>query len=291
MFHIMKHKTITWYTVAHCVIAVTETENASGVHADALQEEDPMDGTIVDLYREIERRSTLVDLSPVIQPDMPQMSVHPDLSINHESRSHEMHGYYLQSLLISEHHGAHVDAPAHALSDRPEQTIENQPLDRLMGPFKKFDLGRLDPQPGQLISRSELEAEAERAGFELEPGDIALVDFGWSRYYLPDESDWSKRQWWADNNAGLAEDACAWLSSCGIRAIGSDTVACDLAIMEGEILSQYGHLTYFLPEGILIMEGLTRLDELPATGLFVALPLKIRNGSGSPLRPVAFVEG
>jgi kynurenine formamidase len=249
-----------------------------------------MSRSLFELYEELVEKSEVVDLAPVLRPNMPQMSVHPDIAIIHDARSHDKHGYYLQSLVVSEHHGAHVDAPIHAHGSMVDSTVENIGLGHLVGPYKKFDLGRLAPQPGQLITRAELEVEQERSGIDLQAGDIVLVDFGWSKYYRPDEPDWQKRQWWADNNAGLAEDACEYLASCEIKAIGSDTVACDIAVVNGEIVSDHGHRTYFLPNEILIVEGLTRLEQIPAEGIFAALPLAILNGSGSPLRPVAIFE-
>jgi kynurenine formamidase len=52
----------------------------------------------------------------------------------------------------------------------------------------------------------------------------------------------------------------------------------------------YGHVSAFLPRGILIVEGLTGLARVPATGLFLALPLKIAEGTGSPVRVVLLTE-
>jgi hypothetical protein len=51
----------------------------------------------------------------------------------------------------------------------------------------------------------------------------------------------------------------------------------------------FGHLEYFLPNDIYILENLESLGGLPPVVFFAALPLKIANGTGSPLRPVAFV--
>ena len=45
-----------------------------------------------------------------------------------------------------------------------------------------------------------------------------------------------------------------------------------------------GHSSWFLPRGILIVEGLRGLANVAATGLIVAIPLKIKGGTGSPLR-------
>jgi kynurenine formamidase len=246
--------------------------------------------SILELFGELRGRTRMVDLAPRLQSNMPRMSVHPDITVIHDARNHEQHGYYAQSLLMSEHHGAHVDAPIHVHKEMTDATIEDVPLDQLMGPYKKYDLGRFDPQPGQLITRAQLQEEEERAGFGVNEGDIVLVDFGWSRFYLPDEPDWDKRRYWADYNAGLDEDACDYLAGKGIKAICSDTVACDIAIVAGEIQSDFGHKVYFLPDNILICEAFANLAAIPPTGLFLALPLKIDQGSGSPLRPVAMFE-
>ena len=45
-----------------------------------------------------------------------------------------------------------------------------------------------------------------------------------------------------------------------------------------------------LEKQVLIIENLCNLDQLPDFFLFLALPLKIREGSGSPIRAVALVE-
>ena len=56
------------------------------------------------------------------------------------------------------------------------------------------------------------------------------------------------------------------------------------------MLGAHGHASAFLPRGILIVEGLMGLSHVPATGLFLALPLKIAGGTGSPLRVVLLSE-
>ena len=55
---------------------------------------------------------------------------------------------------------------------------------------------------------------------------------------------------------------------------------------DAEPTAAFGHLEYFLPKDIYILEN---LGGLPPVVYFAALPLKIDNGTGSPLRPVAFV--
>jgi arylformamidase len=75
-----------------------------------------------------------------------------------------------------------------------------------------------------------------------------------------------------------------------VRVVASDTATADTAMVDGKITSDLGHTTYFLPNGILLVESLIGLAAAPPTGLFLALPLKIHGGSGSPIRAVLVVE-
>jgi kynurenine formamidase len=53
----------------------------------------------------------------------------------------------------------------------------------------------------------------------------------------------------------------------------------------------YAHKRYFLPNGLPLIESLASLETLPPRCFFIALPLKIKGGSGSPIRPIAIVPG
>jgi arylformamidase len=235
-------------------------------------------------------RATYYDVSPPIEAGMPCFRTHPPLSLDAQARNHAEHGYFAQTLSLSEHTGAHVDAPAHILADRMDETIDRVPAQALIAPYKKYDLSDLDLAPGRLVTDEELRAAEERDGFALERGDVAIVQYGWDRYYKPQSADENERMWWIDNSPGLAADACEYLVDAGVRAVASDTGTADTAMVDGSITSDVGHTTYFLPNGILLVESLVGLAAAPAQGMFLALPLKINGGSGSPIRAVLVVE-
>ena len=65
-------------------------------------------------------------------------------------------------------------------------------------------------------------------------------------------------------------------------------MAADIALRDGKkVQKSYGHDNYFLPRGIYIIECLANLNRLPVRSFFMALPLKIDKGSGSPVRAIA----
>jgi kynurenine formamidase len=130
------------------------------------------------------------------------------------------------------------------------------------------------------LTPADLEAAA---GTEIRPGDIVLIRTGWAQYF---EDPWKFIARVHGPGPGLA--AAQWLSARGIFAAGSDTVAFEKVPDP----SMPVHVHLLVEKGIHIIECLN-LEELAAAGvhefLFIALPLKIRGGTASPIRPVAVV--
>jgi kynurenine formamidase len=221
------------------------------------------------------------DASPTIGPDLPVWFMYEPAEVT-PLFGHAEHGAAANRVTLSEHTGTHIDAPFHF--DAHGKTIDQlAPETLLLRPYKKYDLTALDLQPGDLVSARTLEDVSDAAGFTLERGDVAIIECGWDRY-LPGGSAAREPTWWGRNQPGLAEDACEALVEAGVVCVASDTPACDVAARDGEIISGHGHVAAFLPNGILIVEGLHGLEHVPSTGLFVAVPLKIEGGTGSPVR-------
>jgi kynurenine formamidase len=228
------------------------------------------------------------DASPVIEPGMPMFVAFDGPEIT-PTLSHDEIGVAANRIAMSEHTGTHVDAPFHF--DRDGATIDQLPPDALfLRPYKKFDLTGEDPQAGEMLGAAALERAAARGGFELAAGDVAIVEMGWDRHW-PEQPGDHTRGFWGLNMPGLDESACALLVEAGVAAVASDTAACDNALRGGEILSAPGHTHWFLPRGIPIVEGLHGLAAVAPTGLFVALPLKIAGGTGSPVRVLLLDRG
>ncbi len=226
---------------------------------------------------------TCVDLSPTLENDIPRWPTHPPLVIN-QTCTHEHDGVYIQTVFMPEHIGAHVDAPAHLVPKMQEVTIEKFPSDCLFGRAVLYNIKDYDPQPGQRITAEEILQLEEKMGYKAEEGDIVLLNFGWDKYWTTGK-DW---KYYAKNQPGFAEDAAKLFADRKVAVVASDTVASDTPVVDGEEHFSYGHHVHWLPNKILIIEGLANLDNIPFESYFIATPLKIKNGSGSPIRPMAF---
>ena len=232
------------------------------------------------------KKLKVYDISLTLDTNMPNWAGHPSMGIVRDARNFEQNGYFAQTLIMCEHTGSHVDAPSHAVKSMTEATIDVYPADMLLAPYKKYDLISHDLKAGEALDLDEIRGVEKKDGFHLDPGDIVLLQFGWDKYYKAVSKDMKERNWWAENSPGLTEESCKYFADSKIRAIGSDSLGCDSPLKDGiEIGKGVGHDKYFLPNNIFIMESLGRMRDAPATGIFIAIPLKIKGGSGSPIRP------
>src|SRR5208282_975769 len=204
-----------------------------------------------------------IDASPLFETNMPGWPTHPTMSIVEDARNFRQNGYFAQTLVMSEHTGSHVDAPAHLIRTMPEATIDRYPVDALIGLSKKYDLTRYKFKAGEQVPLKTIKETEKRAGFRLERNDIIILQFGWEKYYQVNSANPTKREWWGKNMPGLS------------------AAVCDECVIDGQLKHNFGHMKYFLPNHIFIIEGLRNLEKTPTIGIFIALPLKIKGGSGS----------
>jgi arylformamidase len=224
------------------------------------------------------------DISPLFETNMPGYTLDPPFGIIPDAKNIAQNHYFTQILVVSEHNGSHVDAPIHI--HRGADSIDKFPCTTLIGPYKKYDLIGFNPEAGENITLEQIKEAEAASGLTPEAGDIILLQFGWDKYYLPESTVLFQKDWYAANVPGITEEAMRYFVDRKIRAIGSDAPSTDAAYAESKIGKMPGREKYFLPNRILPMSGFVGMDKAPAAGLFVAVPLKIKNGSGSPIRPI-----
>jgi kynurenine formamidase len=140
----------------------------------------------------------------------------------------------------------------------------------------------LDVLPADFeITPAHLDTAVRVAGVEIRAGDIVLLRTGWAQYFR-DPGRFIAQV----NGPGPGVHGARWLSSRGIFAAGSDTVAFEKV----PDVTMPVHVHLLVENGIHIIECLN-LEELASAGmkefLFIALPLKLEGATGSPVRPIA----
>ena len=201
-------------------------------------------------------------------------------------------GYYYaaNNFSAAEHGGTHLDAPVHFAEGK--WTSDQIPLTRLVGDAVVVDVqSGADSSADYRVDRSVLD-EWERQHGAISAGAIVLLRTGWSRRW-PDRAKYlgTTRTGAAAvaelHFPGVDSAAANWLVERRVGAVGIDTPSIDY----GRTNTYPAHQVLFAAN-IPAFENVANLDGLPARGSYVvALPMKIKNGSGGPLRIVALVPG
>jgi len=223
----------------------------------------------------------LIDLSQEIYQGMPVFPPHQKTMIfpnmSHEESERQMgFAFATNNLLISEHGPTHSDAVYEY--DPNGKTIDEMPLEYFYGPAICLDVSGVSPD--EYIQVSHLRNALDRSGLHIERGDIVLLYTGhYDRAYGTDE--------WLTRHAGLDLEAAEWLAEQGVVNIGVDAPSID----KPDDKRFSGHLIcrkYALTN----TENLCSLDQVAGRRfLYFGLPLKIRRGTGSPVRAVAVLPG
>lgn len=204
----------------------------------------------------------IVDLTRPIDGDLPGVSIRP-------AKRLEADGWNATTLEMYSHSGTHLDAPCHFLPDGAK--LDQQDLTVCCGPARVIDL--TPTEPSELLTVERFQAAAG----EVRSGERLLLRTDWHRRY-PDES---YRHALPRIGAELAE----WLVERGVALLGVEPPSvADVNNLE-EVTAV--HRTLF-EGGVLIVEGLCNLDALKSDRVdFIALPLRIVDGDGSPVRAIA----
>ena len=237
----------------------------------------PLAGTIVDLSHEYSDQAIFWPTAEGFRLEKVADGVTPQ-------------GYYYaaNTFATAEHGGTHLDAPVHFAQGR--WSVEQIPLEQLIGDAAVVDVSaRSAEQPDYQVSAADLTAW-EQAHGSLN-GTIVLIRTDYSERW-PDAAGYLGTAERGEGAVaklhfpGLHPDAARWLvDNRKIKAVGIDTASID-----------YGQSTLFETHRVLYernipgLENLANLDRLPAKGArLVALPMKIKGGSGAPLRAVAII--
>jgi kynurenine formamidase len=227
----------------------------------------------------------IIDLSQEIFAGMPVFPDLPEVKISMHLSHEQWDGIEdsdvvtpaVNLLEFGEHTGTHVDALNHMARQYREQSIDTMPLTMFYTEGICLDLS--DKGFRELIEVADLEHALSAAAGEIKPGDTVLL-----------YTDHYRRAYRTENwhhGPGVSVAAARWLGQQKIAAFGVETMAPGvLKVSNRDVHRVCGEL------GFTHYENLINLHLLVGRGRFrfVGLPLRIRGGTGSPVRAVAVFE-
>jgi len=224
----------------------------------------------------------IIDLSQEIFSGMPVFPGLPEVKISIHQSHEELDGVKnsevvspaVNLLELGEHTGTHVDAINHMARQYRGQSIDTMPLSMFYTEGICLDLsakGLLE-----LIEIEDLERARQSAGLEIQAGDTVLL-------YTDHYRRTFGTEYW-HRGPGVSSEAARWLGEQKIAAFGVEPASPGVrGVSNKEVHQICGEL------GFTHYENMINLYQLIGRGRFrfIGLPLKIRGGTGSPVRAIA----
>jgi kynurenine formamidase len=198
-------------------------------------------------------------------------------------------GYWYASgnFCMSEHGGTHIDAPIHFAKN--QHALDEIPLYRLVGPAVVVDVRQAVAKDRDYrLTVDDLKSWESRYG-RIPTGAIVVMHSGWGRYW-PDKVQYLGSTTPNDPESlhfpAFSSEAAEFLvTERKIDGVGIDTASIDHGPSKNFPVHQILNKA-----NVYALENVANLDRLPATAAtIIALPMKIKGGTGGPVRIIALL--
>lgn len=238
-----------------------------------------------------------VDLTETLRPDYPIIQLPEEFAQASPFKSETISRYdengpawYWNNFTLSEHTGTHFDAPIHWITgkDLPNNSVDTMPIEHFIAPVNVIDCSsQVMNDKGFLLTRPHLEQWEESHG-QIEAGSWVFLRSDWR--HVADPQNFANIQEDGAHSPGPDAEAVQWLiQERDIIGFGTETIGTDAG--QAFLFEPQFPCHHFMHgAGKYGLQCMTNLDQLPAKGaLILAMPLKLQDGSGSPLRVLALV--
>ena len=238
--------------------------------------------TIIDLTQPLGPETPVIGLPPMFAPS-------PGVTLETISRYDDKGpAWYWNTLRLGEHTGTHFDAPIHWITgkDLPDNACDTIPARRFIGPACVIDVEQDVARNADFLVTPDRIAQWERSHGRIPKGAWVLLRTGWSK--RQDPSEFLNVSPDGPHSPGFDAAASRFLAQeRDVLGVGVETIGTD-AGQAGTFDPPFPNHNIMHGAGKFGLASLCNLDRLPPTGaVVIAAPLKIVNGSGSPLRVLA----
>ncbi len=225
-----------------------------------------------------------IDLSQEIYTGMPVYPGHLK-TVVFEHMSHDesrrqtgtAFSYQTSGILMCDHGPTHIDSISHMSPDPNAPSVDEIPLRHCVTSAVCLDVSDV-PRQTQ-FGPDKIEEELGRWHLEIRPGDTVLFYTAhYDRHYGTPE--------YATHQPGLTREATEYIIDGGVVNFGVDSTSPDMWLDK-----TYPCHTVCREREVTHIENLCNLDQVMGQRFtFIALPLRIRRGTGSPVRAVAILD-
>jgi arylformamidase len=209
----------------------------------------------------------IYDISVSIHPKLPVWPGDPPVVLERYRQQTEGDASNDSRLACSVHCGTHIDAPAHFIENGA--TVEQLPLDSLVGSATVVEFSGIDKITPHLLETRQIDTQIERLLIKTKNSKL-----------------------WSDPEHGffpefvaLSAESARWIVNRGIKLVGIDYLSIQM-FNDAEPLTH----RILLEAGVIILEGLNLQDITAGTYRLICLPLKLAGSDGAPARAILIQE-
>ncbi|PQO23795.1 cyclase [Rhodobacteraceae bacterium WD3A24] len=240
----------------------------------------------------------VVDLSSPLGPETPILQLPPDFAKNtpkveiHKISEYDEDGPFFawNWMVLGEHSGTHFDAPHHWVTGKDYKDGFTDTLDvqRLIAPVNVIDCSKEAAENADFLLTDEHIKAWEKEHGEIGRDEWVVMRTDWDRY-ADDEEKFLNTDENGPHSPGPTPEAVEYLLSKGIVGWGSQCIGTD-AGSAGGMEPPFPAHNFLHRDNKFGLASLANLDKLPAKGaILIAAPIKIKRGTGSPIRALALV--
>ena len=239
----------------------------------------------------------VIDLTQTLTPEFPIIALPPEFGQCAPFRLEEVSRYdergpawYWNNFSTGEHTGTHFDAPIHWISgkDLADNAVDTIPPAKFIAPAMVIDCSREAAADADFTLTVPFVQSWEKAHGQIEAGSWVLLRTDWSKKSF---ADYAGLRDDGAHTPGPTPEVVKWLvEERDVHGFGTETIGTDAGQAQ-HFNPPYPAHFYMHGKGRYGLQCLRNLDLLPPKGaVIVAAPLKIKQGSGSPLRVLALVQ-
>lgn len=198
--------------------------------------------------------------------------------------------WYWNDFVAGEHCGTHFDAPNHWISGKDGDGVDTMPMKNMIGEACVIDISRqCEEDPDYCLTVADIAAYEKQYG-RLPEHSWVILYTGWGKYAQDKEKFFNIGKDGMPHTPGFSKEASIFLAQeRNILGVGVETVGTDAGIA-AKFDPPFPNHYYMHEANRYGLAQLANVDKLPPRGaILIATPLKITNGSGSPIRPIALV--
>jgi kynurenine formamidase len=241
----------------------------------------------------------VIDLTQQLTPSTPIIQLPPPFANTPGFKKHEVSHYdakgpawYWNWIEIGEHVGTHFDAPCHWVTGKDKPCVDDLEARQFIGPAVVIDVHTDVEKNADYVLTAQTILEWEKTHGRIPDGAWVVLRTGWGSRSNDAKAFFNAAANGTPHYPGFGKESAEFLTKeRNILGVGTEAVGTDAAV-GATADPPFPNHSIMHGAGKFGLTQLANVDKLPATGaVIVAAPLKIEDGSGSPVRVIALVSG